>query len=846
MILGEASPTSKQLDRFCREAEAAARLQHPNIVQIYEVGEQGGQPFLALELVAGGSLAEKLADTPLPAAEAAWLVETLARAVHHAHQTGIVHRDLKPANILLALDSGPHPPDHRPEGSTHCSLLSTTPKITDFGLAKVVEDGADPSRTGTVLGTPSYMAPEQAAGDRLVGPAADLYALGGILYAALTGRPPFKADTPLNTLQQVAWNEPVPPRQLQPQVPRDLETVCLKCLEKEPGRRYSTALALADDLRRFLDGKPVAARPVRILGRLWRWCRREPALASLAATVFLLLVIAAMGSLVAALLLGKERDVARANEQKADIARQVAVDNERSAHEAQHLALQEAQRADANLAAARKAVEETLTAVAEHPRLKEGDFQGVRKELLSKVLPFYEDFVRQKTDDPKLEAARGWAFNRLGGVRWEMGEFTAGEGAYRAMIEIFARLTAEFPGGADYRSGLARGYDGLGMMLARQDKHVEAEAECRRAVELYARLVAEFPKYRTDLARAYNTLGNVLHSQGKSVEAEPEFRRSLAVHEQLAAEFPAVPGHRSRAAMTRTNLGRMLLEQGKGVAAEVELRRAAELQEQVAADFPAIAAHRSGAAFGRYNLGRLLVDLGQGTKAGAEYRRALEFYEQLSNNQPAVPEYRNRMGQVRTSLGVLFADQGKGKQAEGEYRQAEKVFDKLVKEFPAIAEYRHRLANVIANLATGLAQAGQAAAAEEAYARSLRLADKLVAEAPTVPDYRRIQCLNREQWAWLLAQQGKIPEAEEEFRRTQDGMEKLVDQFPTLPEYLNNLAGLLCTCPLEQLRDPARAVELARRAVERAHKTPATRARSGLLCIARATAKPPLGCSWSR
>ncbi|HEV3260827.1 MAG TPA: protein kinase, partial [Gemmataceae bacterium] len=289
MILAGQHAGPEQLARFRAEGEAVARLQHANIVQIHEVGEHDGQPFFSLEFVEGGSLAHKLAGVPEPPAQAARLVETLARAIEAAHQRGIIHRDLKPANVLLTADG--------------------TPKITDFGLAKhlQVEPGeGEPGEgepgvstaggltaTGAVLGTPSYMAPEQATGKAgEMTAAVDVYALGAILYELLTGRPPFRAATVLETLEQVRTVEPVAPSRLQPKVPRDLETICLKCLEKEPGKRYPSAQELAEELGRFLRQEPIQARPVSQAERLWRWCRRNPVVAGLAASVAVAVVTA--------------------------------------------------------------------------------------------------------------------------------------------------------------------------------------------------------------------------------------------------------------------------------------------------------------------------------------------------------------------------------------------------------------------------------------------------------------------------------------------------------------------------------------------------------------------------
>ena len=273
MIRSGSLAGTDELQRFQTEAEAVARLQHPNIVQVFEVGEHEGQPFFSLEFCPGGSLDKKLAGSPLPPREAASLVEMLSRAVQALHQANVIHRDLKPANILLAAEG--------------------TAKITDFGLAKKLDE-ASQTQTGSVVGTPSYMAPEQAEGKKGVGLAVDVYALGAILYECLTGRPPFKAATAMDTVQQVIHTEPVSPRQLQPQLPRDLETICLKCLQKEPRKRYASAAELAEDLRRWQAGEAVKARPVGKIERGLKWMRRHPA----AATAYaLLLVVVVLGGL---------------------------------------------------------------------------------------------------------------------------------------------------------------------------------------------------------------------------------------------------------------------------------------------------------------------------------------------------------------------------------------------------------------------------------------------------------------------------------------------------------------------------------------------------------------------
>jgi serine/threonine protein kinase/Tfp pilus assembly protein PilF len=511
MILAGRHAGAEQLARFRTEAQAAARLKHPNIVQVYEVGAHEGLPFLSLEFVDGDRLDRRLGGASLPPRVAAELIERLALAVHAAHQQGIVHRDLKPANILLERDG---------DGPAGLGI----PKITDFGLAKQ-SDAEELTATDAVLGTPSYMAPEQAAGKtRDVGPGADIYALGAILYEALTGRPPFRGATLTETLAQVRDREPLPPTRLKPQVPRDLETVCLKCLQKEPARRYASAFALAEDLRRFQNDEPILARPVGQAERLWRWCRRNPAVARLSAALLLALV----GGLLGVTLLWWHAEFERAAavdaRQRADRLRDEARHQQTVAEEQTRVARAETDKAN------REANKANRTA-------------QVLAEIFKTADPLGIDGI------PLLKARAGEAL-------------TVPEILKRGAEKVSRDLANEPEAQAKLLDTLGSVYCTLGMPT-------EARPLLEKALELRQHLL---PKDHPDLAATLHNLAWLRHMTGDYDAAERLYREALAIRRSHAETDPLAP------ASTLFNLGWLLADLEDFVAAADSFKEAVDLR----------------------------------------------------------------------------------------------------------------------------------------------------------------------------------------------------------------------------------------------------------------------------
>lgn len=661
-----------QVERFLDEAKAVARLRHPNIVGIHAIGEHDGATYLSLEYVEGGSLANRLAAGPMAPRPAAHLVATLAAAVDFAHRAGVVHRDLKPSNVLLTDDG--------------------VPKVGDFGLAKLLDSDSGRTFTGQVMGTPNYMAPEQAEGHSgAAGPAADIYALGTILYHALTGRPPFLGESPLETIRLVTGTEPVPPTRLRPEIPRDLETICLKCLEKEPAHRYATAADLADDLQRFLDGRPIQARPVRPAARLARWTARNRALAALAA-IFLLGTPSFFMLWLSA----------RAERDRADDERSKAV-----------AALVDARRARAQAEAARAQADAAL---------KRADEARARAISSIRNILFTED------NELTVEEARPYrkALTALG---------------LREAQEL-VRTLGNDPGS---EIQLVLGHMALARVQRDAGQAAEAAESGRRSLAM-----AEALDARIHSLESQTTLATVLHQLVLLARTPAEMRsyalRSNAIFEALVAASPAgTVGDAHTIVLNYYNIGHSwFVDQDLNQAAEA-FRSSIRIAEEAIRRLGPDQILRLDLARGLVYLERVLNGAGRPAEAVEPGRRAIATYRALFDETPADMNLASLLYLAEEELSFVCTTLKRPEDVIGCHRDARAILDEAARRHRGVVSRSADIQKMIAIVDYNLAEAYAIDPARHrreyraTLAEALTICDKLELVLPLSVDLQTVQ-----------------------------------------------------------------------------------------------------------
>ncbi len=744
----------KNLQRFRQEAQAAAQLHHTNIVPVFAVGSERGVHFYAMQFIDGQSLAavicemrqlslgsggsgpgqlSELADdlaagrwaparalasaageTTSPVAAlatehatqsaaffrtAAHLVVQAAEALEYAHAEGIIHRDIKPANLLLSARG--------------------TLWVTDFGLARFAKE-VGLTQSGDVVGTLRYMSPEQAlAKHGLIDHRTDVYALGATLYELLTLEPPFASRDREELLNQIAFAEPRPLRRRRPDLPADLETVVLKALAKDPAERYATAQELADDLRRFLEYKPIRARRPSLWDQVRKWARRHKLVVGVAA-VLLLVAVAVLA--VSTVLIWKARE-----------------------------------RAEAGRRVARRAVDDMYRAVAAQLLREKPGMTEVVREFLEKALAFYEELIREEGDDPVVRREMAVAYQNVGEIRFALGAYDLAADAFRRAVALRALRAAASPADPAPRADLAHSYFRLGWALEESGRPAEAEGPYREALRLREELVGahgDVSAYRDQLANSYNSLASLQRGAGRFAEAETNLRRVIELLEPIAAD-PGAPLAGQHLAIGHHNLGRVLLNLGRLPEAEQACRQAVDMLEGLYEESPRATDRRDTLAGGLYTWGKALAALGRPDEAKRAYRRGAELWERLAADFPKVPEFRRDLATLYDALGLLLQNARRPEEAKDAYVRAVDLRTGLAADFPSDPAHQSRLGSALHNLAGLHAAAGDLGEARRLLEQAAEYQRAALNADLGDPEYRRLLCQHCADLAGALLRLGE-------------------------------------------------------------------------------------------
>jgi serine/threonine protein kinase/Flp pilus assembly protein TadD len=734
----------RQIARFYNEAQAAAHLQHPNIVPVFFVGCDRGVHYYAMQYVDGqpldaairqlrtmaGAAPTRIAsgdatesDEPAEAANlgsntwrqfvtsaslrstdyfrtVAQLGIEAAEALDYAHQCGVIHRDVKPSNLLLDA-----------QGKVW---------ITDFGLARF-QANDHLTATGDVMGTARYMSPEQVAGrSGVVDHRTDIYSLGITLYELATLKEAFEGANRQEFFRRIAEEEPRTPRQINPAIPTDLETILLKAIAKSPQDRYPSAKELADDLKHFLDGEPVLARRASLADRAAKWARRHKTLVGAGAAVMLVVLV---GSVIGSLLIAGEHSKTKAALAQAEANFQQAENNLR--------------RAESHFAQLREVVDRFGAYHAE--RLK--DLPGaepLRHELLRDTLGYYRGFIQYAGDDPTLQADLAVTYSKAAAVTEQLGDTSAALAEYRKAIRAFEAAAALHPEEPQCRADLALCHNNVGLLLSASGKPTEADEAYQRALAIQKQLVAEQPKsdrFQSDLALTYGNLGLLANAANQSSKAQEAYQESIRLQTQLVERFADNPDYHHSLAVSCNNLS-LLQAKTDPVKAEESSAKALAIQEKLVAAHPTNTEYQSDLALSYNNLGALEGHNHRPEKAEASYRQAIDVQEQLVRKSPSVIRFRCDLAVSHNNLGRLYNKSNASAKAKESFERARTIMAELVDDYPNELNYRSILGGILNNLGRSLEQLGRLDDATKNYEQAISQQRFAHEHAPQVAQFR--------------------------------------------------------------------------------------------------------------
>ncbi len=744
----------RHFQRFKHEAQAAAHLHHTNIVPVHAIGCERGVHYYAMQFIEGQSLAqvvrelrhaagrhtqelvagpgpvsaglasgqwaprlseesdaatngaalstrslvgivtERSSRDPTRFRSVAQLGVQAAEALAYAHAEGVIHRDIKPANLLV-----------NAQGRLW---------VTDFGLARFHGD-ACLTRSGDVVGTIRYMSPEQSLGRPDLDHRTDIYSLGATLYEMLTLEPACAGVDSQDLLRRITSDEPVRPRHRDRAIPVELETIVLKAIAKEPDARYSTAQDLADDLRRFLEDRPIVARRPTLPQRAAKWARRHRALVRVA-SVSVLVLFVAMAVCLAIIWRQKEQILA---------ALDAEADQRRRAEQNWRLALQ--------------ALDTIYLQTAERQFPRDPQREKEDRHLLEHALRFYEQFVEANGAQAAVRRETAGAYLRVGEIYQRLGKANQAEQAYRRAVALLEELLAEVPTHIDYSRDWATAMQRMARLLGETGRLSEAEATYRALLERQkATAIAPGaePDHRHELALTWNGLAVVLHRAGSDAEAESAWRDASTIWNQLAAEHPGIVRYRAELAGTQHNLASLMLNLGQFKQAEPLLRATLRVRRRLATE-TTLALDRQKLALTHHNLGILFKTTNRAEEATTEYREAISLGEQLVAEMATVPDLRYDLAGYHDHLGNALTDMKCYGEAENAYDKAQLLMDKLVADFPAIPKYREMLAITLVNQGILWKATERSEKAERSFVQARDLCRTLVQERPRMVIYRQ-------------------------------------------------------------------------------------------------------------